>query len=152
MVSLEHSCLTWFCSSTCQLDIRVMNQEKAESIPASGNGKVESKGEGPNNTSEDVLKCLMTIFSRISDTKAGADSEMLPYACGLTSQEGAISTEFRDPYGMCAVPGERDIGTYKNLQMIELSSIVADRIASSSCLVQRLKYVVFMHIYRELSF
>lgn len=139
MASLEHGCLNWVCCSTCQLDIRAIDQEKAESIPASGNGKVVSKQESPNKTSEDVLKCLMTIFSRISGTQAGVDSGMLPYAYALTSHEGAISMEFRDPYGMCAVLGARDIGPYKNVQMIELGSIVADRIAVSALLVQRLK-------------
>ncbi|KAG9450980.1 hypothetical protein H6P81_010945 [Aristolochia fimbriata] len=126
-----------------QLDCRLVDQER---MVTSTNTPKElvSDAESPNKVSEDILKCLLSIFMRMSTPKATAmESEMLPSISGSSSSgEGSEDIEFQDPYRICFEFGKKDIGPYKNLRAVEPSSIISNRITSSAFLIQRLKILL----------
>ncbi|XP_068637638.1 uncharacterized protein [Aristolochia californica] len=126
-----------------QLDCRLVDHERVE---ASTNTPKESvpEVESPNKVSEDILKCLLSIFLRMSTPKATTmESEMLPSISGsYTSGEGSENMEFQDPYGICSDFGKKDIGLYKTLRAVEASSIISNRIIGSAFLIQRLKILL----------
>ncbi|KAK1288264.1 hypothetical protein QJS10_CPB19g01510 [Acorus calamus] len=97
------------------------------------NGTVFGESVGPNKISEDILKCLMTIILKGS----AMDTEAFLTISG--SHECLEDIGSRDPYGVCALFGRRDVGPYKQLYMIKAGSICPDSLASSSFLMQRLK-------------
>ncbi|KAK1301928.1 hypothetical protein QJS10_CPB12g01406 [Acorus calamus] len=82
---------------------------------------------GPNKVSEDILKCLVTIFMK----GAGTDIEAFPSVLGSG-----------DPYGISVDFGRRDVGPYKQLCVIEEVSVCPDNLASSSFLMRRLKLLL----------
>ncbi|XP_068641823.1 uncharacterized protein [Aristolochia californica] len=126
-----------------QLDCRLVDHEKVE---ASTNTPKElvSDVETPNKVSEDILKCLLSIFLRMSTPRATTmDSEMLPSNSGSSpSGEGSEGMEFQDPYEICFEFGKKDIGPYKNLHAVKASSIISNRIIGSAFLIQRLKILL----------
>lgn len=98
---------------------------------------------GPNKLSEDVLKCLSSIFLRMSELKVtGTDLDMLPSISWSSSCECPEEMEFQDPYSICSEFGRRDIGPYKHLHAIEGSLIDTGRVTSSSFLMRRLKILL----------
>ncbi|KAH9621977.1 hypothetical protein KSS87_010215, partial [Heliosperma pusillum] len=72
----------------------------------------------PNKVSEDTLKCLCSIFTRMSykDEKTTQSSCPLPF---VSDQD----FETQDPYGTGAEFKERDIGVYKFLWIVDANSI-----------------------------
>ncbi|XP_020255916.1 uncharacterized protein LOC109832864 isoform X1 [Asparagus officinalis] len=109
---------------------RMQGAERCQII--SDESTLEDSSE-PNKLSEDILKCLLSIYSQTSSpTNAEAEQETLPSISG--SCEG-----FRDPYGICLEFGRRDIGPYKYFFTIEASSIQLNLTTSSSLLTRRLK-------------
>ncbi|XP_042438118.1 uncharacterized protein LOC122023818 isoform X3 [Zingiber officinale] len=78
------------------------------------------KSSGPNELSEDILKCLMNIFLRIVSSKSPDDMETSSSSSG--SYENFVEMDSRDPYGICARFGKRDIGPYKHFRSVEVSS------------------------------
>lgn len=84
-----------------------------------------SGDDGPNKVSEDLIRCLSSIFLRMNSIKKTS----------LGSQE----TGFLDPYGICSVYGRRDIGPYKHLASISDDSINLNRTSNSLFLLHRLK-------------
>ncbi|XP_010268747.1 PREDICTED: uncharacterized protein LOC104605611 isoform X2 [Nelumbo nucifera] len=103
----------------------------------------EGESNGPNKISEDILKCLSSIFLRMSRMKnRGTEPDMLSSLSGLTSNETYEEPEFRDPYGICSEFGKRDIGPYKHLFVIEASSIDPNRRTNSLFLIRRLKLLL----------
>ncbi|XP_077213272.1 uncharacterized protein LOC143848261 isoform X1 [Tasmannia lanceolata] len=126
-------------------ECRLVDQEVAEECSPGMPNETVSEGEssGPNKTSEDILKCLLSIFLRISMPKAmGLESDMLPSISGSTSSESSEETEFRDPYGICSEFRRRDIGPYKHLRVVESSLMDSNRVNSSLFLMQRLKLLL----------
>jgi len=95
------------------------------------------EASGPNKVSEDILKCLLSIYSQMSSTHCTeAEPETLPSVSG--SCEGFEEQGFRDPYGICLEFGRRDIGPYKHFCSIEANSIDLN-LATGSLLTHRLK-------------
>lgn len=93
---------------------------------------------GPNKLSEDVLKCLLSIFSWMSAPKNTVEEmEMSPSVSG--SSESSEDTGCRDPYGICLEFGRRDIGPYKHCRAVEASSIDPITVTGAPSLTQRLK-------------
>lgn len=86
-----------------------------------------------NKISEDIIKCLSTIFLRLTRFKGKTmDSEFF-------SHEGSMETDFRDPYGIASQHRSQDIGPYKYLCTIEACSMDFNRKANASFLINRLK-------------
>lgn len=126
------------CFLNVQLECRVTDQEGAEARTTISDDKV-SEDDSPNRISENILKCLTSIFSRIGSVKNRVSAESLPSISTLGTQESNHRTEFRDPYGICSEFGKRDIGPYKQLFSIEVDSNKPNRIANSLFLLRRLK-------------
>lgn len=96
-----------------KLDDRLADQDKAqESVSES----VQS-GTAANRVSEDLLKCLVSIFLRISSSK---DIVL-------------------DPYRNCSEWRTRELGEYKNLCSVDASSIDLGRRINALFLIHRLK-------------
>ncbi|XP_010548396.1 PREDICTED: uncharacterized protein LOC104819833 [Tarenaya hassleriana] len=105
-----------------QLDNRLADQEKAqESISiTSSDDKTQQTGSSANRVSEDLVKCLVSIFLRISSTKNG----------------------FLDPYANCSEWRAREIGSYKNLCSIDASSVNLNRTTNALFLIHRLQFLL----------
>ncbi|CAL9054098.1 unnamed protein product, partial [Musa banksii] len=93
----------------------------------------------PNKLSEDIVKCLMNIFLRMSSKKIEDGMETSPSTSA--SCERSVKADFQDPYGICAEFGKRDIGPYKNFRSIEVSWNHQNLTASAS-LKRRLKVLL----------
>ncbi|XP_010268724.1 PREDICTED: uncharacterized protein LOC104605592 [Nelumbo nucifera] len=107
-----------------------------ETIPGGGSSSA-------NKISEDILKCLSSIFLRMSRLKnKGMEFDILPAFSGLTSNRSSEEIEFIDPYDICLEFGKRDIGPYKHLCVIEVSSIDPNRTTNSLFLIRRLKLLL----------
>nr|DAD42877.1 TPA_asm: hypothetical protein HUJ06_001107 [Nelumbo nucifera] len=122
-----------------QLECGAIEQDTEEQSASVVPEETTPKGEsnGPNKISEEILKCLSSIFLRMRRMKnRGMELEMLS---SLTSNETYAEPEFRDPYGICSEFGKRDIGPYKHLFVIEASSIDPNRRTNSLFLIRRLK-------------
>ncbi|XP_018673988.2 uncharacterized protein LOC135583636 isoform X3 [Musa acuminata AAA Group] len=85
------------------------------------NAPSESESSGPSKLSEDILRCLMNIFSRLSSP--GNTKELLEASPSVSGSSGSSEeTDSLDPYGICAEFGIRDIGPYKYFRAVEASS------------------------------
>lgn len=126
-------------SQKLQLENRVVDQENAETRTSLTPDERLSADDKPNKISEDILRCLFSIFLRMSTLKSRGTSENLPSLPSLASHGSGEETELQDPYGICSEFGKRDIGPYKHLFSIQASSINLNRTANSLFLVHRLK-------------
>uniref|UniRef100_A0A6P6GA49 uncharacterized protein LOC107420885 isoform X2 n=1 Tax=Ziziphus jujuba TaxID=326968 RepID=A0A6P6GA49_ZIZJJ len=124
-----------------QLECRVRDQESTEAQTTVSESKV-SEDDGPNRISENILKCLSSIFLRMGSVKNRVSADSLPSISTLGAQETNHKTEFQDPYGICSEFGTRDIGPYKQLFSIEIDSNKPNRTANSLFLLRRLKLLL----------
>ncbi|KAI3972551.1 hypothetical protein MKX01_019209 [Papaver californicum] len=93
----------------------------------------EGESNSPNKISEDMVKCLSSIFLRMNTQRYR----------GTESNEYCEEMEFRDPYGICGKElCKRDIGPYKHLCAIEASSMNPCWRTNSIFLIQRLKILL----------
>lgn len=115
-----------------------MDHENKGRSPAIADEK-SSVDENPNKISESVLKCLLSIFLRMSSKRTRSMADPFPSPSTLTSSGNFDDPEFKDPYGVNAEFGNRDIGPYKHLFVVEASSINPNRTTISVFLVRRLK-------------
>ncbi|KAL0438671.1 UNVERIFIED_CONTAM: hypothetical protein Slati_2350100 [Sesamum latifolium] len=104
--------------------------------------EISSVDDSPNKISENILKCLMNIFLRMSSKKSRSTAESLYSLSMLNSSEIFTYTEFSDPYSICSKFGKRDIGPYKHLFAIEATSINPNKTTISVFLVQRLRLLL----------
>lgn len=104
-----------------------MDQERAQescSSSSSGDRILEAENEC-NKISENVLKCLIGIFLRLSKLKAKTmDAEAFSNLMSSDLTSGDQGPSFRDPYGVCLKSKRRDIGPYKDLFAIESQLIL----------------------------
>ncbi|XP_039056113.1 uncharacterized protein LOC120198951 isoform X2 [Hibiscus syriacus] len=125
-----------------QIECRVRDQGNAEarniSIPAERMLRVD----GPNKVSEELVKCLSSIFLRMSSVKRNPTAETFPSLSLIGSEESREETGFRDPYGICSNSARRDIGPYKHLVSIGDDSINLNRTSNSLFLLHRLKLLL----------
>lgn len=130
--------------SKLQLECRLVEQERAqESTSAYMNDRICENNITPNKLTEDIVKCLSSIFLRMSTLKDKVvELGTFSSRATLTSPEGDRGNEIRDPYGMSAEFKIRDIGSYKHLYAIEASSIDLNRTTSALFLLQRLKFLL----------
>nr|XP_043615369.1 uncharacterized protein LOC122587304 [Erigeron canadensis] len=124
---------------------RLADQEMAqESCSSSSSGEriLEAESEC-NKVSENVLKCLIGIFLRMSKLKAKTmDAEAFSNLMSLDFTSGDQGSAFKDPYGVCFKSKRRDIGPYKDLFAIEAGSIDFKKKTNASLLIRRLKLLL----------
>ncbi|XP_020677431.1 uncharacterized protein LOC110096022 isoform X1 [Dendrobium catenatum] len=133
--------------SLSMLDSKPKNQVADKDIKIASFQKASDKmackeTSGPNKLSEEILKCLLSIFSRISlpKNRMVVESEFSPSISG--SSDGLEIEEFLDPYGICSEFGRRDLGPYQHLHALEASSLDPNLITNSLFLTQRLKLLL----------
>ncbi|KAI5598225.1 hypothetical protein BDE02_02G118400 [Populus trichocarpa] len=125
-------------SPKLQLERRVTGQENVEARTVVTPGERLSGDDSPNKVSEDIMKCLSSIFLRMSSVKNKPTADDLPFSSTLVPQENGKEIECRDPYGICSEFGNRDIGSYKRLFSIEPGAINPNRTSNSLFLLHRL--------------
>lgn len=120
-------------ASIVQLEYRLEDQEKAEeSCSGSSNDRLLDADSTPNKVSEDTVRCLSSIFVRISTLK-----DKVVYSHGSYGEN-----QFWDPYGTRSELRDIDIGPYKHHCAIEASSVDLNRTTNALFLIHRLKYVL----------
>ncbi|KAJ6740285.1 hypothetical protein OIU79_000421 [Salix purpurea] len=126
-----------------QLECRLVEQERAqESTSTHINDRTRENIIAPNKLTEDIVKCLSSIFLRMSTLKEKVvELGTFSSRASLSSPEGG-GNEMGDPYGMSTEFKIRDIGSYKHLYAIEASSIDLNRTTSALFLLQRLKFLL----------
>ncbi|XP_012574561.1 uncharacterized protein [Cicer arietinum] len=105
-----------------QLQKRLVDQERAQNS-SSACVEVDST---PNRVSEDIVKCLSSVFMKIGTFKDNL---------------GESKTPPRDPYGICSVSKTRDIGAYNSFCEIEASTVDLNRMTNAVFLIHRLKFL-----------
>ncbi|KAG8632571.1 uncharacterized protein LOC110605969 isoform X1 [Manihot esculenta] len=125
-----------------QIECKGSIRENAEARNVSTTEERLSGDENPNKISEDILKCLSSIFLRMSTTKSRRTAENLPFLSTLVSEGNGDETEYRDPYGICSQFWKRDIGPYKHLFAIDAGTINPNRTSNSLFLLHRLKLLL----------
>ncbi|KAE8718148.1 hypothetical protein F3Y22_tig00110017pilonHSYRG00064 [Hibiscus syriacus] len=124
------------------LECRVRDQDSAEVRNLSTSDERPLANNGASKVSEELVKCLSTIFLRMSSMKRRSSAESFPSLSMLGSQESRDETKFRDPYGICSILGRRDIGPYTHLISIDAGSINPNRSSNSLFLLRRLKLLL----------
>ncbi|TYI82339.1 hypothetical protein E1A91_D05G215700v1 [Gossypium mustelinum] len=125
-----------------QLECRVRDLDSAEARNLSTSEERPLANDGPNKVSEELVKCLSTIFLRMSSKKRNSAADSFPSLSMLGSQGSSDVTKFQDPYGICSNFGRRDIGPYKHLFPIDAGSINLNRTSNSLFLLRRLKLLL----------
>ncbi|XAR73965.1 hypothetical protein NMG60_11008107 [Bertholletia excelsa] len=118
-----------------QLESRLVDCKGAQesSSSSSDGGTLQADGL-PNKISEDVLRCLSSIFLRLSTLKDKAIESN-----SVLADERNRTTHFLDPYGVSIKFRKREVGSYKHLCPIEAGTIDLNRKTNASFLLQRLK-------------
>ncbi|CAK7337639.1 unnamed protein product [Dovyalis caffra] len=130
--------------SKLQLECRLVDQERAqESSSAYADDRISENNIMPNKVTEDIVKCLSSIFLRMSTLKDKAvELGTFSSRVALASPEVDGGNEIWDPYGFSSEFKVRDIGPYKHLCAIEASSIDLNRTTNALFLLQRLKFLL----------
>ncbi|XP_022133370.1 uncharacterized protein LOC111005958 isoform X2 [Momordica charantia] len=110
-----------------QLDFR-LERERAKDNSSCLSDDIEASSS-PNKISEDIVKCLSSIFIRLSSSKEKA----------MDSSEANGTAELQDPYDVCSDFKSRNIGPYRHLCAIEASSVDLNRSTNVVFLIHRLK-------------
>lgn len=119
-----------------QLHCRNHSADNAESRSLVFQDERKLGDECPNAIAESVLKCLLSIFSRMSTSKKRLSMEKFPPVA-----ENGGSIELQDPYDIWPRFRKKDVGPYKNLCSVEAHSINSNRTANYMFLIRRLRYV-----------
>ncbi|XP_021714275.1 uncharacterized protein LOC110682277 isoform X2 [Chenopodium quinoa] len=95
----------------------------------------------PNKISEDILKCLCSIYIRMGTTNdKGTQLDTSPLS--FVSRQKKEDSEFQDPYGASAEIKARDIGAYKNFCLIDAISFDQKRKRNALFLLHKLKLLL----------
>ncbi|XP_062199705.1 uncharacterized protein LOC133902130 [Phragmites australis] len=94
----------------------------------------------PNKLSEELLWCLLTIFSQMSSAAGGQGDEEQPAPSPSVSGSSESSEDAypQDPYGILEL-GARDIGPYKRFHVVDAASFDRNALAGDTLLSRRLK-------------
>ncbi|KAL0908649.1 hypothetical protein M5K25_023154 [Dendrobium thyrsiflorum] len=112
-------------------------ERQAPSIQGSSNEKECEDISDANKLSEEILRCLLSIFAQIN---IPAQNEMCRSVSGTSGTSKDVN--FQDPYGICTEFGWRDIGPYKHLHFVDSSSIDTNLISEFAILSQKLKLLL----------
>jgi len=121
----------------------------------------DGKSTQPNKLSEEIMKCLMSIFLKLTRPSSATNKETSSIASRSTFSSvssksyGSRSTlsckipmecseeiHFKDPYGVCSESILKDIGPYKHFHDITASSFDLGRLPSCASLFRRLRFLV----------
>uniref|UniRef100_A0ACD5XTC1 Uncharacterized protein n=2 Tax=Avena sativa TaxID=4498 RepID=A0ACD5XTC1_AVESA len=110
----------------------------ADGSDNSGKVSQQDGSSAPNRLSEELLSCLLTIFSQMGSSAGQADEEqqqpLSPSVSGSSSEDAYP----QDPYGILEL-GSRDVGPYRRLHVIDAASFDRNALASNTLLARRLK-------------
>ncbi|XP_010680424.2 uncharacterized protein LOC104895573 isoform X1 [Beta vulgaris subsp. vulgaris] len=97
----------------------------------------------PNKISEDILKCLCSIFIRMGTTNdKGTPLDTSPYSLSFVSHHKKKNVAVQDPYGTSAEFKERDIGAYKGFCIVDAISLDLKRKRNALFLLHKLKLLL----------
>ncbi|CAA2996564.1 Hypothetical predicted protein [Olea europaea subsp. europaea] len=118
--------------------------ERAQGSTSSSSDEMMTNAESPaNQISEDVLKCLSSIFLRLNKLKGKTmDSDSFSSLVSRAFSKNNLESGFRDPYHISSEFKKRDIGPYKHLCTIEAGSVDLNRKSKASFLIRRLKLLL----------
>lgn len=123
-----------------QLDWRLADQERAQISSSSSDERVLEVDSTPNRVSEDIVKCLCSIFVRIGTSKDKFVEPKTPSRSTLAfNQCSKEKYELCDPYGINSECKTRDVGPYKNLCEVKASTVDLNRTTNAVFLISRLK-------------
>ena len=123
-----------------QLEGRFGDQEKAQPNSLSSVHDREAPVyESPNKVSEDIVRCLSSIFLRMSTSKARALGSSNSPSESVNINAKIEELDLLDPYNMSSEFAPRDVGPYKHLCAIEVNSVDVNRKTNALFLIHRLK-------------
>lgn len=123
-----------------QLDWRLADHERAQSSSSSSDDKVSEVDITPNRVSEDIVKCLSSIFVRIGTSKDKIGEAKTPSrSASAFNQFGKEKDQFCDPYSICSESKTREVGPYKRLCEVKASTVDMNRASNAVFLIHRLK-------------
>ncbi|XP_021722627.1 uncharacterized protein LOC110690109 [Chenopodium quinoa] len=125
-----------------QVHCRNDRQDDAEPSPPVLQDERKLRHESPNAISENILKCLLSIFSRMNTSKNRLSMEKFPPSAAFSSPDKDGYIELQDPYDTWPRFGRRDIGPYKNLYSVDARSLSANRTTNSLFLHRRLRILI----------
>ncbi|XP_074286476.1 uncharacterized protein LOC141611757 isoform X2 [Silene latifolia] len=91
----------------------------------------------PNKISEDIMKCLCSIFTKLSNKDD--KKTQVPFSLSIVSDQ---DMELQDPYGSVIELKKRDIGVYKHLCIVDAISIDLKRKRDALFLLHKLKLLL----------
>ncbi|CAL0331810.1 unnamed protein product [Lupinus luteus] len=110
-----------------QLERRLVDREGLQTSLILSDDKASDNDCTPNKVSEDIVKCLCSIFMRLGTFKDKCSKE---------------KDQMCDPYGICSESKTRDVGAYNNLCEIKTSTIDLNRTTNAVFLISRLKFLL----------
>ncbi|KAK7251072.1 hypothetical protein RIF29_33951 [Crotalaria pallida] len=128
-----------------QLDWRLAaDQERAQSSPSSSDDRVLEADSTPNRVSEDIVKCLCSIFVRIVGTSKDkfGESKTPPRFTSAFNQCSKEKFQLCDPYDIISESKTTDVGPYKNLCEVKASTVDLNRTTNAVFLIHRLKFLL----------
>ena len=145
-------------ASSMQTNTTAAPDRKRPAAAGSNSDKVtsshdDSSSSVPNKLSEELLRCLLTIFSRMGSAGGGGQGQggdedqqaPSPSVSGSSSESsgsgsGSEDAYPQDPYGILEL-GARDIGPYKRFHVVDAASFDPNALAGDgdAPLVRRLK-------------
>ncbi|XP_020221023.1 uncharacterized protein LOC109803760 isoform X1 [Cajanus cajan] len=126
-----------------QLDWRLADHERAQSSSSSSDDKVSEVDSTPNRVSEDIVKCLCSIFVRIGTSKDKIGESRTPSrSASVFNQCIKEKDQLCDPYGICSESKTREVGPYKNLCEVKGSTVDLNRTTNAVFLIHRLKFLL----------
>ncbi|KAL3525712.1 hypothetical protein ACH5RR_014084 [Cinchona calisaya] len=129
-------------ADSLKLQCRVVDQAQESSSGSSDDRLFEAETKA-NRTSQDTLKCLCTIFLRLSTSKGKTlDGESYYSLIPGEVSKNNMDTDFQDPYLISTGSRKRDLGPYRMFPVIEASSIDLNRKANALFLTRRLKLLL----------
>ncbi|XBH70485.1 hypothetical protein VPH35_098137 [Triticum aestivum] len=109
---------------------------------AAGNGAEKDGSSAPNRLSEELLSCLLTIFSQMGSPApapaSGQDEEQQPVSPSVSGSWSSEDAYPQDPYGILELGG-RDVGPYRRLGVVDAASFDRDALAGNTLLARRLR-------------
>ncbi|KAL6572924.1 hypothetical protein OROHE_002400 [Orobanche hederae] len=125
-----------------KMQCRIVEQAH-ESSSSSSDDRVLDINSEANKLSEDILKCLINIFVRLSLSK-GKTMNFESFSSLARKESGGnnVESNYRDPYCSFLELKKRDIGTYEHLYVVEARSFDLKRKTNASFLIQRLKILL----------
>lgn len=119
-----------------------MDDERAQESSFGASENLESK-TSPNEISEDIVKCLCSIFVQVSTPREKCVESQTPQSLSDACTSN-VEAEHLDPYHTCAKSKGNGIGSYRHLFAVEANSIHLNEMANTLPLIHRLKYAILL--------